>query len=149
MTELPGVFLFSFLFSVSQICSSQFFSDMPLARASTHAPHVYEEKFAFQSLTYKGFEIGVFSDWNSRALGRPAAQSSGVEKTLSSVIFTLPKHAGALQCVDIRGCLCSGTNIRSEKYCIGNIFHSFVLRTEVFFSAGASASAAAAASASF
>ena len=26
--------------------------------------------------------------------------------------------------VDIRGCLCSGTNIRSEKYCIGIIFHS-------------------------
>ena len=101
LTELPGVFLSSFLFSVSQICSCLIFSDMPLARASTHAPHVYEEKFAFQSLTYKGFEIGVFSDWNSRALGRPAAQSSGVEKTLSSVFFTLPKHAGALQCAGI------------------------------------------------
>ena len=87
---------------------------MPLARASTHAPHVYEEKFAFQSLTYKVFEIGVFSDWNSRALGPLAAQSP-----------------------------------ESEKYRINDIFHSFVLRTEVFFSAGASASAAAAASASF
>ena len=26
--------------------------------------------------------------------------------------------------VDIRGCLCSGTNIRSEKYRINDIFHS-------------------------
>ena len=114
MTELPGVFLSSFLFSVSQICSCLIFSDMPLARASTHAPHVYEEKFAFQSLTYKVFEIGDFSDGISGALGRPAAQSP-----------------------------------ESEKYRINDIFHSFVLRTEVFFSAGASASAAAAASASF
>ena len=26
--------------------------------------------------------------------------------------------------VDIRGCLCSGTNIRSEKSCMDKIFHS-------------------------
>ena len=42
-----------------------------------------------------------FSDAISGALGRPAAQSSGVKKTLSSVFFTLPKHAAALQCIGI------------------------------------------------
>ena len=62
---------------------------MPLARASTHAPNVYEEKFAFQSLTYKVFEIGDFSDGISGALGRPAAQTSGVKNIASAMFFIL------------------------------------------------------------
>ena len=62
---------------------------MPLARASTHAPYVYEEKFAFENLTYKVFEIGDFSDGISGALGRPAAQSSGVKNLVSTRFFTL------------------------------------------------------------
>ena len=48
-----------------------------------------EEKYAFQSLTYKGFEIGVFSDGISGALGRPAAQSSGAKNLVSTRFFTL------------------------------------------------------------
>jgi hypothetical protein len=59
---------------------------------------MYEEKFAFQSLTYKGFEIGLFSDWNSRASGRPAAQSSGVKKryrAFFSLFRNMPEHFSA------------------------------------------------------
>ena len=46
-----------------------------------------EKKYAFQSLTYKGFEIGVFSDGISGALGRFAAQSSESEKSCIDKIF--------------------------------------------------------------
>jgi hypothetical protein len=60
---------------------------MPLVRASTHASHVYEEKYAFQSLTYKGFEIGVYSDGISGALGRLASQSSESKKYCIGNIF--------------------------------------------------------------
>jgi hypothetical protein len=76
---------------------------MPLARASTHAPHVYEEKFAFENLTYKVFEIGDFSDGISGALGRLAAQSSESKKMLSSIFFTLIFQAEHGQVVKLLG----------------------------------------------
>ena len=51
-----------------------------------------EAKSAFQSLSYKDFEIGVFSNGNSGALGRLAAQSSGVKKRYRA-FFHSCRHA--------------------------------------------------------
>ena len=108
----------------------------------TNAKHL-SEKFAFQSLTYKGFEIDDFS-LTSQEVCAPA-QTSGVKNLASARFFTLPQHAGARKCagnrqqmqsicpknsrrrffVGITGCLCSATSIRSEKNAIERFFHSF------------------------
>jgi hypothetical protein len=69
-------------------CNSVFkiISSLPKQAARQSVP---EEKYAFQSLSYKDFEIGVFSDGISGALGPFAAQSSGVKNIASAIFFTL------------------------------------------------------------
>ena len=64
---------------------------MPLVRASTHASHVYEEKYA------EAFSpMGTAELW---AVSRHKALRA--KNLVSTRFFTLPKHAGALQCVGI------------------------------------------------
>ena len=74
---------------VKNIADAIFFTPELCAAKGPKAPLIPSEKYAFQSLTYKGFEIGVFSDGISGALGRLAAQSSGAKNLVSTRFFTL------------------------------------------------------------
>ena len=93
---------------VKNLVSTRFFT------LSDHAARKSgpEEKYAFQSLTYKGFEIGVFSDGISGALGRPAAQSSGVKKRCRAFFHSL--HSNREGMLSGLSCLRSTSLLRNS-----------------------------------
>ena len=64
------------------------FLTLPRHAGARKCEGIVNEKFAFQSLSYKDFEIGDFS-LTSGDVSAPV-QTSGVKNIVSTIFFTLP-----------------------------------------------------------